>query len=340
MFKKFFIVLLMATTIFTVSGLGVLSQPKQADAFWFVTDVGEELNRVLVAIWKFAIFPILKKLVMKIATGDLNINGQELLNDFAKAGFQVAQAVMLERTGFSLCSDIRGNFRIAFARLADNTRYIPSCTLDRSKLVQAGAAIVDFAQRGGTATEAFKALEREFTQRFSLSLQGENNDYNAWYGLRSNFLEKVQKKEEDYRFELLVNQGFFGARDCSNITHQNETEAQKQKKSTVKKGNVKTVDKYKDCRIKSPGLLFAEDAKKSIQGLKQGSVQAQSLQDIIALTGLFVDQLIETSLKGIWGAINSNFADTNQSPESTGTNAQRTGSNQQISIPNSPESQQ
>lgn len=338
MFKKFIIVLLMAVTVFTVSGLGILSQPKPAEAVWFTTDVGEQLNKVLVAIWKFAIYPILKKLVMKIATGDLNINGAELLADFGNAGFQVAQAIILNYTGFSLCSDIKGNFRIAFARLVDNTNYIPTCTADRSKLVQAGRYIIELAQRGGTATEGFKAVEQAFLERFSVSIQGDNNDYGSWFGLRSNFLEQIQKKEENYRFELLVNQGFFGARDCSNVRLQNANKTEAAKSATVKKGKVATVDKYRDCRIKSPGLLFAEDAKKSIQGLKQGSIQAQSLQDIIALTGLFVDQLIETSLKGIWGAISGNFADSNQSPESTGTNAQRTGSNQQIQIPKDPES--
>lgn len=342
MFKKFLTVLLIATTIFTVSGLGVLSQPKPAEAAaWLTIDIDEQLNRVLVAIWKFAIFPILKKLVVKLASGDLSINGLELITTFAKdLAFQSLQAVLLTYTGFSLCSDIRGNMRTAFARAGTPGEYIPDCTFDRS-IIKKGFDIVRQLGNSTNLSEAAKVAERELTSRFAISLQGSNNDFGTWFGLRSNFLEQNEKKQQNYRFELLVNQGFFGARDCGKLNVPGSTKAEaeaapKVKKTAKKKtASAKTVDKYKDCRIKSPGLMFAEDAKKRIEGVKQGSIQATALQDIIALSAIFIDTLIETSLTGFWNAVTNTGTTSLQSSESQGSDFQRTGQNAQIEWPQS-----
>lgn len=340
--KKFTVIILMATTVFAVSGLGVLAHPKPAKAAaWLTVDIDEQLNRVLVAIWKFAIFPILKKLVVKFASGDLSINGLDVINQLANSGFQALQAVMLTYTGFSLCSDIKGNLRTAFARAGTPGDYIPSCTLDRSKLAKTIITIGQAGVNGGDVGKAILDAEKKFISQFAVSLQGSNNDFGTWFGLRSNHAQQYAKQQQNYRFEVLVNQGFFGARDCGKLnvpgSTKAETEASPRVKKTAKKAKkgaeAATIDKYKDCRIKSPGLMFAEDAKKSIEGLKQGSIQATAIQDIIALSGLFIDTLIETSLTGFWNAVTNTGTTSQQSSESQGSDFQRTGENRQVEWP-------
>lgn len=339
MFKKIISIILIASFVFTASGLGILSQPKTASAAaWLTIDIDARLNKILVAIWKFAVYPILKKLVLKIAAGDLSINGLELVTTGLKnLAFQGLQATMLAYTGFSLCSDIRGNLRVAFARAGTPGDYVPDCTFDRSLVKKSIDVVRRLEATGGTPDKVFKVLEGELVGRFSASLQDSNNDYNTWFGLRTNFAEQLQKKQENYRFEILVNQGFLGARDCGKLNFPGatkaETEAASKVKKTSKKTKAKTVDKYRDCRIKSPGLMFAEEAKKNIDGLKQGSIQATAVEDLIALTALFIDTLIDTSLTGFWNAVTNTGTSATSASESKGSDFQRTGQNKKTVLP-------
>lgn len=351
--KKIISVVLLVLVVFIGSGLGVLSQPKVAKATWPTIDIAKIANDVLVAIWKFAIFPLIKKLVLKLASGDLSLNGLEILNWAVNdLWFQSMQAILYNFTGVSLCADIKMNIRVAFAQAGAPGTYIPECTFDRSLIKKGLDTLQQLQKEGLTGTEKWKIFEREFTQRFGASLEGSNNDYTTWFGLRSNAIEQMAKKEQNYRFELLVNQGFFGARDCQNIKPDTKTAAAeaaggKANANTAKDAaatagaaaaggaagatGAKTVDKYRDCRIKSPGLMFAEEAKQNISGLKQGSLEATAIQDMIALTGLTIDTIIQTTLTGFWNQL-TNTGSTGQSLPS-GTNYQSSGQNRTIEIP-------
>ncbi|MBU1118632.1 hypothetical protein KKH43_01985 [Patescibacteria group bacterium] len=338
MFKKVLLIVLIVSVVFVSSGLAILSQPKTAHAAtWLTIDLDARLNKVLVMIWKFAIFPLVKKFVMKFATGDLSINGMEILTWFIKdLYFQSFQAVLLTYTGFSLCSDIKANVRVAFAKAGVPGTYKPECTFDRSLIKKSVDAMAAINKAGGVTPELLKQAEREFMNRFTIKLEGENNDLSTWFGIRSNASQQFQKSEQNYRFELLVNQGFFGARDCKNVNQQKTTKAQQAKTSKkVKKTATpkKPVDKYKDCRIKTPGLMFAEDAKKSIADLKKGTIQSVVLEDLVALTALFIDQVLETSVTGIWNSL-SNAGTPDQKQEQTqGSGFDRSGQNRSIPIP-------
>ncbi|MBU1167434.1 hypothetical protein KKC60_03440 [Patescibacteria group bacterium] len=333
-FKNILSVVLIILIVFVFSGIGVFATPKPAQATWPTIDLGKLANDVIVAVWKFAVFPLIKSLVLKVASGDLSLNGLEILNWGSKEmWFQSLQSALYSYTGFSLCSDIKMNMRIAFARSASpgvggaGGAYVPDCTFDRSIIKKTLDAINELEKQGKAGQDTWKILETEFNKRFALSLTGQNNDFSTWFGMRTTAAEQMAQKEQNYRFELMVNQGFFGARDCSNIKPDTKVAAAKGDTKGNKKSSAvkKPIDKYRDCRVKSPGLVFAENAKKSISGLQQGTIQAQAYQDMITLTALTIDTIIQTALTGLWTSPNQS------APK--GTEFQMSGQNRAVEIP-------
>lgn len=357
--RKIISLVLVILFCFVSSGIVVLATPKPVQATWPQWDVAKVVNDVLTAIWKLAIFPLIKKFVLKLASGDLNINGLEMLSTLGKdMAFQAVQATLMSWAGLSLCSEIKANVRIAFARAGGPGDYVPQCTYDRSLIKKAELAITEMTQTGKTGTDAFKVLEREFFQRFALTMEGDNNDYSTWFGMRSNMMNQLQKKEDTYRLELLVNNGFLGSRDCQNLKPDTKVakSADKPKNpgaddgddaankeaiggmageiadTPAAKAEPKPVDKYADCKIKSPGLMFASVASENLSSMQKGTLGATAFQDVIALTGLAIDTVIQTALTGIWNQMSGQGNKPSQS-EPTSTQYQSTGQNRQLEIP-------
>lgn len=319
-FRKILIPILMFVILFVFSGLGILAQPLPADALWNIDLItNEKIGWLLLTIWKLAIYPIIKDLVIKIATLDFSITGQDVFSWlFETLVFQTAEAVMLTYTGFSLCANIQVNFRLAMMR-ATAPDYQPWCTWDRSLIKK----YWDFANRiyDSDSDEVWQVLKDEYFNTFSFEMRDANNVYGSWFSVKDNIETQLKKKQQNYVIELLGNNGFLGGRDCSQGIDAN------------KNGKI---DNPEECKLMSPGQYLANEVNLGAGKIaKDHTLGAAIWSDVLTLMSLFVDTAIGTALTGVIGAISqaaNGYSEDYGNLETT-TEYTQTGENQIIPIP-------
>jgi len=207
-FNKGIIIFLSLVILFVFSGIGVLAVPKPAKAFLLVEDWKKTIENILLAIWKFAIYPLLQKIVITAVTkGDWFLTEEELkkwaIQDLA---FQSANAVLTQISGVSLCAKINQNIKLALSKMAAGlTKYTPSCTYDSSELV--GLLNMDPEKRSDT-------LRKKLFQSISITTSGGNNDIGLTFEAAVQVMDKTAKKNKNAKDELSLN-GLLTTRDCS-----------------------------------------------------------------------------------------------------------------------------
>jgi hypothetical protein len=206
--KKVFLCFLAFCILFVFSGLGVLAVPKPAQAQWItIKDLGKFLENLLIAIWKFAIYPLLKKIVITAVTkGDWALTKEEIqkwaIQDLA---FQAANSIFKQITGISLCARINANLRLAISKFVAPD-YKPDCTFDRSELVSLLKMSPD--QRS-------KELRKKLYNSIIISMTGSNNEIGLALNATVGILDRMNTKQTSVNKELDVGSGLLATRDCS-----------------------------------------------------------------------------------------------------------------------------
>lgn len=294
-YSKALIIFLGITIIFVFSGLGILAMPKPAKA-WPVFDWKKLIENVLLAIWKFAIYPLLQKIIITAITkGDWFLTEEELkkwaIQDLA---FQTANAVFSGITGVTLCASINQNIKLGLSKLAANLgKYTPSCTYDRSELVSIMKADPE---------KQSELIRKKLFQSIAISTVGANNDVGLSFEAFGAIVDKAGTKKDTTKNELSLN-GLLTTRDCSCDV-----------KYLIKSGfdwgsATKKVMCDADGKMVSPEFRPAACKKKTIDGelaatiKKNGgaagdqfgqTLKSQVLLDLIVLAKMAVSSAVET----------------------------------------------
>ena len=232
-------------------------------------------DRIATYVWKAAVYPLIRDMVIRVVTtGDFKITWDDLKTWLVRdLVFQTFNAIFEEFTGFNLCARISGNIRIALLN-ASLTEYVPDCTFDQSEMGQ----MVERVLTGETG--AWEELKAKYYRDFSFSLYSSSNDFYSWYELRDNFESQKEQKEQELKFEMLINDGFLGTRNCTDEQKQN--------------GN---------CPVVSPGTYVANLFKETYTAPFDSALGAQMWNDMASLGGVITDILKNRLVNNIYTSI-------------------------------------
>ena len=334
--KKFLLIGFTLCLLFVFSGLGVLSVPKPAEAQWLVIkNLGDLLEQIILAIWKFAIYPLLKKVIISlIVTGDWGMTSEELakwaVQDLA---FQAVNAVFLSVTGFSLCANISDSLKLSISKWVA-PHYKIECKFDNSTIIKLAKAIA------GDPTGIKKLRKDLFGAIININTTS-NNGIGLAIDAMAVATENGQTLKVPLDEEISTGGGLLATRDCK--VDKKFIESQGQKEEVVDKNKDKIVDEAfqpKFCR--KTGLEgWASDAIKSssANGEEWGqTVKSEVLTDLLSLAGMAISTVIEHHAlnplqqylaESLLDSENSSFTESQQGP-------QRTGSNRLITFPSAP----
>ncbi len=294
-YNKALIIFLGITILFVFSGLGVFAIPKPAKAFP-VFDWKKLIENVLLAIWKFAIYPLLQKIVITAITkGDWFLTEEEIkkwaTQDLA---FQAANAVFSQITGVTLCVKINQNIKLGLNNMAASlNKFTPSCTYDRSEI----AAFIQ-----ADPEKQSEMLKKKFFASIQITNTGANNDVGLTLEAAGAIIDKVGSKSGKVGEELSLN-GLLTTRDCScdmayikklgyNFGTDKETEA-----VVCDGGKVDKIFQPDACKKKTVDGELAETIKKNggAAGDQFGqTLKSQLLLDLIGLAKMSISSAIET----------------------------------------------
>lgn len=236
-------------------------------------------DRIAIAVWKFAVYPVVKQSVITLVTGgDFKISWDSvknwLIHDLA---FQALDATLRAYTGYGLCIDIKMNVELAL-RQAMAPDYQPLCRPEDSKIYDLAKTLT---LEG--SDEAWKKVKDEYYKSFYVNFSTTaDNDLNQWFTLRSNAEAEKDKAQQHIYLELLANDGFLGKRDCSGIP-------------PAQQGV-----NGENCPIMSPGAIVAESIKSTISASEQATLQATIKEDLATLAGaatqLILQQIIQNTV--------------------------------------------
>lgn len=313
--------LLLVILIFVFSGLGVLAVPKSTKATLPTFDIPEKVNKVIIAVWKMAVFPLVKRIMINIATrGDFGVTWDDIKTWLWKdLAFQTLESV-LNTYGYTLCSRFSANIRIALAQSVAPPGVRPWCTFDQSWAAQT----VKEALTEGTDVAWAKA-RRDFFKNISLTARGSNNMYGKWFETRDTFHSKLARLEGDYQVELLMNNGFFGSRDCSKWKPKGRYDL-----------NRDGIKQPEECPVRTPGQTISHLIAKRYSNLEEGSIRSVVMTDLLAVFAQILDTWLNDAVRGITSKINE--WKTDQEREAAieyqeKTSKQRVGENRLIPIP-------
>lgn len=264
--KNKIFVILMIILVFIAANSNLLTV-KKADAIIVTTDIPRDTaDRIGIAVWKAAAYPFIRNMVLNfVATGDFKI-GWNTIKDFLikDLAFQTANAILLEYFGLELCATIGGNVRIALLQMNDGI-FQPNCTFNQSKVAQLSEKLIQ-----GNTAEAWQEVRNYYFANFHLSLNGSSNEFGQWWELRDNIYSQTKQRQQNIRFEMLINEGFLGQYDCSGVP------------KNKRPGN---------CRVLSPGMITAEWIKSSVRDPMASALKAQMINDLSSLAGIVVDMI-------------------------------------------------
>lgn len=247
-------------------------------ALWHSPKAMEECAyRVLTAVWKAAVFPLIKRMVMSfITTGDFGITWESIKHWFYyDLVFQTAEAV-LKRIGLSLCDQFSVQVRLALlsSYLPD---FRPECDFNRSQIAKMVKEAID--------RDSWEPVRRDFFRMFYLSSFPQNNQFTNYWLAKKYINAEVTRTQEDIKLELTFSRGFLGTRDCED-----------------KDGDGK-IDNPTKCRVVTPGSFFAETVFGEYQSIEKATLGSQVLADIGALSAMAIDTLVNQFIYGAYGKL-------------------------------------
>ncbi|MDD3887945.1 MAG: hypothetical protein PHN19_04170 [Patescibacteria group bacterium] len=268
MFKKLSVLFLILALFITYNA--TLLTVKKADAIptVVVSDVPRDTaDRIGITVWKAAVYPLVRDMVLSfVSTGDFKLSWNNvkdwLIHDLA---FQTANAILQEYVGFNLCATIGADIRVALLQMYDDTGFAPDCTFDQSQLAQTAEKLFS-----GDSEQAWQDVKNYYYQNFHFSLYGEANQFGTWFKLRDNINTQINQRQQNIRFEMLINEGFLGNYDCSGVPESQRPD---------------------NCRVVSPGAVVAELVKSSVRDPMDSALKAQMINDVAALAGVVTDMM-------------------------------------------------
>jgi len=267
MIKKFGIIIILISII-CVSSAAIFT-PKKAEAtapVAVVVNAPDAWDHIQVAVWKFAVYPLFKQLMLTMLTGgDFKMSWDSvknwLINDLA---FQTLDATLRAYTGYSLCIDIKINMQLAL-RDAVAPEYTPLCRPEDSKIWGLADTLIN---DGSDA--AWLRVKDEYYRSFFFNLTSQDNDVNQWFAIQDNAEQEKNKKQQHIYLELLANDGILGKRICP--------------------------PNYKgdpaNCPIASPGNTVSHLLKTEFSSQSDSLLKTQIKEDLFALAGSGVQMLL------------------------------------------------
>jgi len=335
--KKVLLVSFTLCLLFVFSGLGVLSVPKPAQAQWLVLkNIGELLEHVFLAIWKYAIYPLLKKVIISlIVNGDWGMTAEELSKwAYQDLAFQTVNAIFKSTTGFSLCTKISDWLKMSIT-LWVAPDYTPDCTYDNSDLMK---LLEDLADDPEAIKERLKGLRKDLFGAIINSNTKSNNEIGLSLDTMAIATDRDAEARAGMKSELAAGDGLLATRSCKVDETYIKSQGQK----------IDIVDKNRDGIVDSdfqPGFCrktalegWASDAIKNASAASPEALQvvtSEVLTDLLSLTGMAISTAIEhhalNPLKQY--LVDSLLDDDSSSLAETQQGAQKTGKNRLITYP-------
>lgn len=284
---------LIACVVFVFSGLGVFAFPEPAQAGWpstTIADLDKLIENILIAVWKLAIYPLLKNIFMSLASGsDWMMTSEQfaqwLLKDVV---FQAANVIFKKITGFSLCVNLNLNLQIALTKFVKED-YTPDCKYEHSKIVKLLTQ---------DPAESMDELRKKMPEMLDASVSGSNNDIGLSLDAAMDIFDESSKKSTTAEDELFSGKGLFSTRDCSiNAAQAKEYGESLTWIDSDKDGMVDKSMRPDHCRKTSVEGQLAEAIKKNdgASGDVLGqTLKSQMLLDVIAIGKMALGQAIET----------------------------------------------
>ncbi|MFH2104650.1 MAG: hypothetical protein ABII72_00230 [Parcubacteria group bacterium] len=207
---KILLTFLVVCVMVVFSGLGIFAFPKPVQAGWptvTLQDLGKLLENILLAVWKSALFPLVKEIVMAAATkSDWMMTSEQLgLWLKEKVIFQAANVVFKRITGKSLCVKINWNLKLALTKFVGEG-YDPQCTFDRSEIAKFAVLSLD---------DKMDTIRKEIPNMLTTTVSGSNSDIGLSLEAALDIMDESGKQSDKAKNELFSGDGLFTTRDCS-----------------------------------------------------------------------------------------------------------------------------
>lgn len=315
--------------VFVFSGIGVFAIPKPVQAQWItIKDLGKFIENILLAIWKFAIYPLLKKIVITAVTkGDWGITKEEI-EKWAERdlAFQAANSVFKQITGVDLCFPLNATLKLSISKFVQNDKI--TCTYDRSELVT--LLNMDPDKRSAE-------LRKKLYNSLQLSMSGSNNQMFLALDATTSALNKKNAKSTSVKQELTNGFGLLSTRDCSVQGSRSVWRAKGKKEHEIDANGDNYVDaKYRPEYCRKTGIdgQLAETIKKNggAAGDEFGqTLKSQVLLDLIAVGKMAISSAVEEhAVKPLQKWLKEKLLGTD---ETAAPNISRSGENQLIEYP-------
>jgi len=281
--------------MFVCSGLGVFAFPKPVEAGWptlTLKNLGKLIEDILIAIWKLAVYPLIKDMIMAAATNsDFMMTSEQfekwILQDVV---FQAANVVFKQMTGFSLCATINWNLRLAITKFVKDD-YTPDCTYDRSEIAK--LIVGDISVK-----DKMDEVRKKLPGMLDSSVSDSNNDINMSLDAMINIMDESGKKEESGKQELFSGKGLLTTRDCT-TTSAKAKEYGFTLKGLDADGDGKVDQEFRPdyCRKTTVEAQLAEAIKKNEGAASEEfgqTLKSQVALDMLALVKMAISSAIET----------------------------------------------
>ena len=198
-FTRGIVIFLIVTIVVVFSGVGVLIQPKQADALWpsdWTAEYFHELlNETALNVHDFVIFPMVVQLVIRAA--DQASDMPMWANSLDSLGNYLIDAAIAEAIntflGINICGDLSIHLKLVLFDYAVPD-WAPECTWSM-------------------AQENFRDMRESGFENFALGSQT-GGDFGVWYGMYGDAIDTKARWEKGILHQLTAGLGFSGITTC------------------------------------------------------------------------------------------------------------------------------
>lgn len=263
---KKLLILFLIISLFLTLNLGFLTT-KKADAIPVEETFSTNylLDSIAILLWKGLVYPLIRDQIINfVTTGDFKISWNSIKNWLLyELPTQTANIILKKYIGLDLCTTISKDVRFALGQMYANPSWEPSCTYDQSKLAQMTVKLFT-----GDSQGAWQDMKKNYYPKFYLSILGEGNQFGKWFQLRDNIDSQINKREQNIKFEMLLNEGFLAGYDCTGVPEEKRPDG---------------------CRPKTTGMLVSEVIRTSISSQIEAPLQATMVADLASVVGTVVD---------------------------------------------------
>lgn len=234
------------------------------------------LDSLAIIIWKSVVYPMIRDQIINfVTTGDFKISWNSIKNWLIyELAFQTASTILKDYIGFDLCTTISGNILLAFGQMYANRNWEPSCTYDQSELAQMTNKLLT-----GDSQGAWQDMKNNFYANFHLSLLGPSNQFGTWFQLRDNINSQINQREQNIKFEMLINEGFLNGYDCTGVPENERPDK---------------------CMARTSGMAIAQLVKTSFSSPQDSALKATMVADLASVVGMVVDIYKNKMLKSVF----------------------------------------